>query len=264
MIKGKSKEIFNINSEETFNVIVCIIPARLNSTRFPEKILKKIGNKPILQWVWEAANKTTIFKDIIFAIDSEKTATLINSFGGKYLMTSENCKSGTDRLIEIMQTGKINADIWVNWQADEPFISQEMIHKLLERKDGEKSDIWTLKKKITAHDEISNPNNVKVVTNKNGHALYFSRSVIPFNRDKKESLNLSYFKHIGIYAYTTKALQQIAQMDKCILEDSEKLEQLRFLYNGLKIKLNETDQEVIGIDTIQDLEIAEKIIADKI
>lgn len=257
MIKGKSKEKFNIN-------IVCIIPARLNSTRFPEKILKYLGNKPLLQWVWEAANNTNIFKDIIFAIDSEKTATLIRSFGGKYLMTSKNCKSGTDRLIEIMQTGKINADIWVNWQADEPFISPEMIYKLLQTKDGEQNDVWTLKKKIIAQDEISNPNNVKVVTDKNDHALYFSRSVIPFNRDKTENFNLNYFKHIGIYAYTTKALQQISQIDKCMLEDIEKLEQLRFLYNGLKIKLNETDQEVIGIDTPQDLDKAKKRIQQNI
>ena len=257
MIKGKSEEIFNLN-------IVCIIPARLNSTRFPEKILKNLGNKPLLQWVWEAANKTTIFKDVVFAIDSEKTADLIKSFGGKYLMTSENCKSGTDRIIEIMHTGKLNADIWVNWQADEPFISPKMIHKLLETKDGEKSDVWTLKKKIIAHNEILNPNNVKVVTDKNDHALYFSRSAIPFDRDKDNNSNLKYFKHIGIYAYTTKALQQISQMDKCILEDSEKLEQLRFLYNGLKIKLNETDQEVIGIDTPQDLENAKKIIEKKL
>lgn len=257
MIKRKSKEKFNIN-------MVCIIPARLNSTRFPEKILKYLGNKPLLQWVWEAAKKTRQFKDIIFAIDSEKTAQLINSFNGKYLMTSENCNSGTDRLVEIMQSGRINADIWVNWQADEPFISPEMISKLLQTKDSEQIDVWTLKKKITTENEILDPNNVKVVTDKDSCALYFSRAVIPFNRDKTKELGLNYFKHIGIYAYSTNALKKISQMSQCMLENEERLEQLRFLYNGLKIKVNETDQEVIGIDTIEDLEKANQKILENI
>ena len=243
MIKGKN--------------IVCIIPARLKSTRFPEKILKNLAGKPLLQWVWDAANKTTIFKDIVFAIDSEKTADLIKSFGGKYLMTSENCQSGTDRLVEIMHTGKVEGDIWVNWQADEPFITPKMIYTLLQSCDKEDSDVWSLKKKIVTENEILSPNFAKVVCDSQGHALYFSRSQIPFYRDN-DNIEQVYYKHVGIYAYTTQALQKIAQMGKCYLEDAEKLEQLRFLFNGLKIKLHETDQEVIGIDTPEHLENAKK------
>jgi 3-deoxy-manno-octulosonate cytidylyltransferase (CMP-KDO synthetase) len=232
--------------------IVCVIPARLNSTRFPEKLLHNINGKPILQWVWQAANKTTIFKDVVFAIDSEKTANIIKGFGGKYFMTSKFCQSGTDRIIEVMHSGKINADIWVNWQADEPFIKPEMIYTLLNTCADDNSDVWSLKKKVINENEILSPNFAKVVTDSNGYALYFSRSQIPFYRDN-ENIEKIYYKHVGLYAYTTQALQKIAQMGKCYLEDAEKLEQLRFLYYGLKIKLNETDQEVIGIDTEQDL-----------
>lgn len=242
MIKGKN--------------IVCIIPARLNSTRFPEKLLKNINSKPILQWVWEAANKTTIFNDVVFAIDSEKTANVIKSFDGKYFMTSKFCQSGTDRIIEVMHSGKIKADIWVNWQADEPFIKSEMIYALLKTYDQDDADVWSLKKKILNKNEISSPNFVKVITNSNGYALYFSRSKIPYYRDKN-NIQKIYYKHIGLYAYTTNALQKISQMHKCYLEDAERLEQLRFLFYGLKIKLNKTDQEVIGIDTPKDLEYAE-------
>ena len=175
MIKEKSKEIFNT---------VCIIPARLASTRFPEKILKILNGKPLLQWVWEAANKTTFFKDIVFAIDSEKTANIIKNFNGKYLMTSKNCKSGTDRLIEIMHSGKIESDIWVNWQADEPFITPKMIYSLLKTCKNNDADIWSLKKKITNEDEILSPNFAKVVCDTTGNALYFSRSRIPYYREE--------------------------------------------------------------------------------
>ncbi|MFH1461564.1 MAG: 3-deoxy-manno-octulosonate cytidylyltransferase [bacterium] len=236
--------------------IVCIIPARLKSTRFPEKILQNLAEKPLLQWVWDNANKTTLFKDIYFAIDSEKTANLIKKFGGKYIMTSEKCQSGTDRLVEIMHSGKINADIWVNWQGDEPFITPKMIHQLLETYKTDNADIWSLRKKIVSQNEILSPNFAKVVCDSNHNALYFSRSPIPYYRDQDEQEQI-HFKHVGLYAYTTQALQKIAQMGKCYLEDAEKLEQLRFLFYGLNIKLNETDQEVIGIDTPQDLQRAE-------
>ncbi|MBD3273266.1 3-deoxy-manno-octulosonate cytidylyltransferase [Candidatus Dependentiae bacterium] len=239
--------------------IVCIIPARLKSTRFPEKILKNLGGKPLLQWAWDAANKTTIFKDIVFAIDSEKTAKVIKNFSGKYIMTSQNCKSGTDRLIEVMHSGKIDGEIWVNWQADEPFINQKMIYTLLQTCDQNDSDIWSLKKKIINDNEIISPNFAKVVCNSQGHAMYFSRSQIPFYRDK-ENVEKKYYKHVGIYAYTKTALQKIAKMKTCYFEDAEKLEQLRFLFYGLKIKLHETDQEVIGIDTPEHLKNAEKFI----
>ena len=242
--------------------IVCIIPARLNSTRFPEKILKTLAGKPLLQWAWEGAHKTTFFKDIIFAIDSEKTASLIKSFGGKYLMTSQNCQSGTDRLVEIMHSEKISGDIWVNWQGDEPFITTKMLQDLLQTCENESADMWTLKKRIIFPEQISSPNIAKIITDSNGYALYFSRATIPYYREQNDKIEKIYYKHVGIYAYTTNALQKIAQMGKCYFEDAEKLEQLRFLYYGLKIKLNETNQEVIGIDTPQDLQNAEKYVQE--
>ncbi len=237
--------------------IACIIPARLKSTRFPEKILKKILDKPILQWVWEAANKVDCFDEIIFAIDSEKTASLIKSFGGKFIMTSPDCNSGTDRLIEVVNSGKIKADIIVNWQGDEPFINTKMIETLLSTCAYDNADVWTLKKRIEKEEDIISPNIAKVVCDINNFAMYFSRSTIPFYRDK-EDLDRVYYKHVGIYAYTINALQKISKFDTCYLEDAEKLEQLRFLYNNLKIKVNETEFEVVGIDTPQDLEKAEK------
>ena len=236
--------------------IVCIIPARLNSSRFEKKLLKKILNKPILQWVWEAANQTTFFKEIVFAIDSEETANVIKSFGGKYLMTSQNCKSGTDRLIEIMHSGRVEADIWVNWQGDEPFITPQMIATLLQSCHKDKADVWTLKKIIEQKEEITSPNFAKVVCDIEDFALYFSRSPIPYYRDK--DIEEIYYKHVGIYAFSTNALRKIAQMKHSYLEDAEKLEQLRFLHHKLDIKVHETDQEVIGIDTPQDLQRAEK------
>ncbi|MBD3231093.1 3-deoxy-manno-octulosonate cytidylyltransferase [Candidatus Dependentiae bacterium] len=242
--------------------IACIIPARLNSSRFPEKILKNLAGKPILQWVWNAANKITFFDKIIFAIDSQKTANLLKTFGANFIMTSQNCKSGTNRLIESINSNNVDADIFVNWQCDEPFLNQQMIETLLQTCNHDNADIWTLKKQIQKEEEIICPNTVKVICNKKSFALYFSRFAIPYYNDKKKSDKI-YYKHIGIYAYTLKALQKISQFNKCYLEEAEKLEQLSFLYNGLSIKVHETNLQAIGIDTKQDLEKAENLIKNK-
>ncbi len=243
--------------------IVCIIPARLTSTRFPKKILSSLHNKPLLQWIWDAANKTKFFDEIIFAIDSQEAEGLIKSFGGKYLMTSQKCKTGTDRIIEIMHSSKVEADIWVNWQADEPFITPTIIKTLLQTCYSDKADVWTLKKLIAHKEDIVSPNVAKVVCDVDNFALYFSRAPIPCYRDKVEGSNpyipkQIYYKHIGIFAYTTKALQKIAQLGHSYLEDAEKLEQLRFLHHKLSIKVNETTEEVVGIDTPEDLKKAEE------
>jgi 3-deoxy-manno-octulosonate cytidylyltransferase (CMP-KDO synthetase) len=235
--------------------IACIIPARLNSSRFPEKILSTIGGKPLMQWVFEAANKTKIFDCVLFAIDSQQAANLIKKFNGKYIMTSQKCVSGTDRLIEVMNSKIINADIWVNWQCDEPFITKKMITQLLKTNQEDNADVWTLKKQIINKEEIESENVVKVVCDSKNFALYFSRHAIPFKRENIVSKN--YFKHIGIYAYTTDALKKISCMKQCHIEKMEKLEQLRFLYNGLKIKVNTTNQQTIGIDHKVDLQKAE-------
>ncbi len=237
--------------------ITCVIPARLKSTRFPEKMLASLNGKPLLQWVWNAAQKTEMFGNIIFGIDSEKTANLLKTFDANFLMTPTSCQSGTERIIKIMESQNIKSDIWVNWQGDEPFINKQMIETLLQSTD-DSCDIWTLKKRIVNKEEVNNPNFAKVVCDNSGNAMYFSRSPIPFYRDETQFEKQKYYKHVGIYAYTTKALQKISKLNNNYLEDAEKLEQLNFLANNLKIKVHETDQEVIGIDTPQDLKKAEK------
>ena len=245
------------------NKIVCVIPARLKSTRFPKKALAALCGKPTIQWVWEAASKISFFDEIVFAIDSLETAEVIKSFGGKYIMTSEHCKSGTDRLIEIARSGDLTADIWVNWQGDEPFVNEAMIKDLLQScsEDMKKGDlgIWTLKKRIVKEEDVNAVNVAKVVCDHDGNALYFSRSPIPCYRDASIGFDQRlYYKHIGMYAFTTKSLLSIGEMMPSYLEDAEALEQLRFLHNGFKVKTHETSYEVIGIDTPEDLLRAER------
>jgi 3-deoxy-manno-octulosonate cytidylyltransferase (CMP-KDO synthetase) len=165
-------------------------------------------------------------------------------------MTSPDCPSGTDRLIELQAEGKMQGDIWVNWQGDEPFIHQEMIENLLQTTD-ETYDIWSLRKEIEREEDIEDPNVVKVVTDSQDRALYFSRSPIPYDRDGLE--DVTYYKHVGIYAYTTHALKQISTLSPSLLEQSEGLEQLRFLENGMNIQVHETSHETLGIDIPEDL-----------
>jgi len=165
-------------------------------------------------------------------------------------MTCEGCLSGTDRLIELQKTQKMQGDIWVNWQGDEPFIHKEMIGDLLQSTDQD-CDIWTLKKEIKKELDIEDPNVVKVVTDFHNKALYFSRSPIPYDRDGLDDVTC--YKHIGIYAYTGKALEKISNLKESSLERSEGLEQLRFLENGMKIEVHETSFETQGIDVPEDL-----------
>ena len=240
--------------------IICVIPARRESARFPRKIFHKIHGKILLQWVWEAAKNVELFDDITFAIDSEEVAEVIKRFGGNYQMTSINCKSGTDRVIEVMKSGKVKSDIFVNWQGDEPFINEMMIQELIQSCDKDDASIWALKKKITFERELNSPAFSKVVCDVNGKALYFSRSVIPFYRDKDKLSfeNKNFYKSLGLYAFTTQALEKISSLNSSYLEDYEKLEQLRWIYHGLQIKVHETEQEVVGIDFPEDIERAEK------
>ncbi len=241
--------------------IVCIIPARLDSKRFPRKLLSPLLGKPVLEWVWQAATKVSLFNDVMFAIDAQETADAIQQFGGKYIFTSTHCQSGTDRLVEIACSGKISADIWVNWQGDEPFIAQEMIETLLQSADHQSGEMWTLKKLIQDPQDIHSPKVAKVVCDSHGYALYFSRSPIPFFRDEQDPHALitkkAYYKHVGLYAYTTDALKKISQMGSSTLEKAEMLEQLRFLEHNLRIRVHETTHEVFGIDFPEDLVKAE-------
>lgn len=234
--------------------IACVIPARLHSTRFPGKVLQNLAGEPLLKRVYKAAKKCRLFDSIIIAVDDQLTYDLVSSFTKNVIYTSPTWNSGTDRLIEVYQNGSIAADIWVNWQADEPFLSKEMLLELLSSIDTER-DIWTLKKKITNLDEVKNTNITKVVTDNTGRAMYFSRHSIPYDSGK---LPIIYFKHIGIYAFTQKALETISRTGPVPLEINEQLEQLRFLYHGLHIQVHETKRDSIGIDTPQDLSLAEQ------
>lgn len=240
--------------------ITCVIPARLSSTRFPRKMLATLADRPLLQWVWEAAGRVLCFDHVLFAVDSLEVADVVSSFGGKFIMTSPDCKSGTDRLIEVASSGKHYSDIWVNWQGDEPFINELMINDLLQSCTSDTAYAWTLKKRITDPEHITSSNIAKVVCDRHGNALMFSRSPIPFYRDVKDQAAGVYFKHVGLYAFTNEALKRISQMGDSELEDAEKLEQLRWLQHGLSVRVHETAFDVRGIDTLDDLVFAHSYI----
>ncbi len=241
--------------------IVCVIPARLASFRFPEKMLATLAGKPLLFWVWNAATKVSLFDDVLFAVDDQRLIDCIESFGGKAVLTAVTCQSGTERLVELITNKKIDADIVVNWQGDEPFIQPSMIQELLQSIDNPAQSVWTLKKRITDKADITSHTCAKVITNQQGQALYFSRSPIPCVRDNSnlEELVLQsiYYKHVGLYAFTKESLQKMATLGKCKLEDLEKLEMLKLLDYGISITVHETQYEVFGIDTPADLAKAE-------
>ena len=236
-------------------IVSCIIPARLNSTRFPRKILAPLKGKPLIQWVYEAAKRVSLFHEILIAVDAEETREVVESFGARALFTSVACQSGTDRLIELVERKEVRADILVNWQGDEPFIMPQMIDELLQTAGCDDCCIWTLCKKMEGEES---PHVIKVVLNHSGEALYFSRSAIPYFRDSNKKI---YFKHVGLYAYTLEALRRIAALPPSALEEAEQLEQLRFLQGGLKIKVHQTDHEILGIDTPEQLERAKLLLS---
>ncbi|MBI2742743.1 MAG: 3-deoxy-manno-octulosonate cytidylyltransferase [Chlamydiales bacterium] len=238
-------------------LIACVIPARLKSTRFPRKMLAPLLGKPLIQWVWEAASRVSLFSELAIATDSEELAAIARGFGAKCYMTSEECATGSDRLIELRKRGSIKADIWVNWQGDEPFINARTLTDLLQSCGEDGADVWTLKKKITQEEALT-PHVCKVVTNSEGFALYFSRHPIPFVRDIKPQSSIEFFKHIGMYAYSDAALLKLSSLKPCPLEEAEQLEQLRFLYNSLSVRVHETQEEPFGIDLPEHLALAHK------
>lgn len=233
--------------------IACVIPARLKSSRFPRKILALLYDKPLIQWVWEAAKSVSLFNSVTVAVDAEETVRVVRSFGGEPILTSESCPHGTHRLCELVLQNHIDADIIVNWQGDEPFLHKKMIEELLQTIKTDQADIWTLKKKLTDIQDIQSPHIGKVVTDAKGYALYFSRCPIPFHRDLQET---TYYQHIGIYAYRKKTLEQLAHLPSCHLAEAEQLEQLNFLYHGFKIRVHETQYAGFGIDLPEHLEKA--------
>lgn len=235
-----------------------IIPARYQSTRFPGKPLALINNKPMIQWVYE--NVAQAVQEVWVATDDSRIFEAVENFGGKAIKTLSTHQSGTDRCAEaakILST-KIDFDIVINIQGDEPFIKPEQIELLKSCFESE-TDIATLIKKIDTKDELFNPNRPKVVRDIDHNALYFSRLPIPFVRNVKEDewhLKNDFWVHIGMYAYKTDVLQKIAKLKPGKLELAESLEQLRWLENGFKIKTATTTHQSIGIDTPEDLKHA--------
>lgn len=240
--------------------IACVIPARLASTRFPQKVLATIQGKPILQWIWESASTMPFFDSVQFAVDAEATYALVQSFGGKAFYTDVRCSSGTDRLCQLHNEAKVAADIWVNWQGDEPFINQTLIEDLLQSIEQENTDVWTLKRKIDSAEDLVSQHIAKVVTDLQDRALYFSRSVIPYCFEGEPKPD--YFQHIGIYAFTSNALKIITQLAPSKKEQAERLEQLRFLAHGLTIRVHETCQTTLGIDLPSHIALAEQLAAN--
>lgn len=238
---------------------VAIIPARYGSTRFPGKPLADLEGKPLIQHVYEAVLNTDLFNDVIVATDSVTIFDKIRSFGGRVMKTLSSHKSGTDRLTEVCK--KILCDVAVNVQGDEPFIDKNTLQSLIKAFDDNSVQVASLYDYIENPKEINDTNIVKVVLDKFGNALYFSRAAIPFNRDKKDGVK--YLKHIGVYAYRKEVLMKFPYLAESIYEDSEKLEQLRFLENGIKIRMIKTDYKGIGIDTPQDLEKAKLILQQR-
>lgn len=230
-----------------------IIPARYASTRFPGKPLADIGGKSMIRRVWEAARSVEGAKDVIIATDDERIYEHASAFA-HVVYTSPEHPSGTDRCNEAYLKSNVNADILVNLQGDEPFIKPEQVLALVKMFNDPGVQIATLKKEIFNAEEIDNPNVVKVVTDAFNRALYFSRSRIPYMREKDEKMQ--YYRHIGMYAYRSAALQAITKLPTSPLENTEKLEQLRWLENGYHIAVAETHWQSPAIDTPADLEKA--------
>lgn len=239
--------------------IIAVIPARYASTRFPAKLMQDLGGKTVILRTYEAAVNTLLFDDVFVVTDSDIIYDEIISHGGKAIRSIKEHESGSDRIAEAVEN--LDVDIVINVQGDEPFIDAEPLAKLIEvfRNDLDKKvDLASLMREIKNENEIDNPNNVKVVVDQNGFALYFSRSVIPYPREK--NVGVRYFQHIGIYAFRKQALLDFYHLPMKSLEASEKLEQLRYLEFGKRIKMVETTHVGIGIDTPEDLEKARKML----
>jgi 3-deoxy-manno-octulosonate cytidylyltransferase (CMP-KDO synthetase) len=238
------------------NRIIALIPARYGATRFPGKLMQPLGNKPIIRHVYDNTVATGLFDEVWVITDSEIILQEIISCGGSARMSKQTHESGSDRIAEA--AAEMNVDVVVNIQGDEPFIKKEALEHLIASFHNTQVQVATLMRKITK-EEAANPNNVKVVVDKNNDALYFSRSPIPYPRNTGE--NPDYFLHIGIYAYKKEALLNFTKWPPSALEQTEKLEQLRYLENGIKIRLVETDYLNIAIDTPEDLALARAMIS---
>ncbi len=239
--------------------ILGLIPARFASTRFPGKPLAEILGKPMIQWVYERTS--VVFEHVYVATDDERIQKVVESFGGKVVMTSSSHQSGTDRCAEaldIVETlSNIKFDIVVNIQGDEPFIQPEQLRKVANCFNDSTAQLATLVKLFAKNEDIFSPNSPKVILNRKDEAIYFSRSVIPFirSKDKMEWQDSHpFYKHIGLYAYRCDILREITKLAQSPLELAESLEQLRWIENGYRIRVEKTDMETLSVDTPEDLE----------
>lgn len=231
---------------------IIVIPARYESTRLPGKPLLEISGRSLIQLVYERASESRLKDGVIIATDDERIMDAARSFHAEAVMTGSSCKSGTDRVFEAVK--ERDADLIVNLQGDEPFIRPDMIDLLFSVMENESLDVATLCTPVADDNEYADPNTVKVVLDKNGFALYFSRSPIPYLRDGNARPVL--YKHIGVYGFKGNFLKQFVSMQKSRLEETESLEQLRILENGYKIKVLTTHYDGFGIDTMDDLQRA--------
>ena len=246
---------------------IAIIPARYASTRFPGKPLAVLGGKPVIQRVYEQA--VAVLGEAYVATDDERIRQVVEQFGGQAVMTRSDHKSGTDRIEEaieiIEERGERKEErVIINIQGDEPFIQRSQIETLCRQFDNPETQIATLGKRFESMEAVENPNSPKIVCDLRGYALYFSRSVIPFIRgiDRQEWFGkYPFLKHLGIYAYRREVLREITKLPQSPLEVAESLEQLRWLQDGYRIRVGETDVETIGIDTPEDLQRAEQFLA---
>jgi 3-deoxy-manno-octulosonate cytidylyltransferase (CMP-KDO synthetase) len=243
---------------------VVIIPARYGATRFPGKVIAPLLGKPLIQHVYNACRGASLVDDVIIATDSDEVLRVVQSFGGKGVLTSAEHPSGTDRIAEVARG--LECDVVVNVQGDEPLINGEMIDEVVRLLEDRRADMGTLVKRTSSLDEIFDPNVVKAVFDRDGFALYFSRSPIPFYRGKirptggfsfKPEDAIHAYKHIGIYSYRKDVLIRLTELPQSELEKAEKLEQLRALEAGFRIKVAETPYETIGVDVPDDLKKAE-------
>ena len=232
--------------------IAGIIPARLASTRLSRKVLRPIAGRPMVEWVWRAAQSSGLMDPVVVATDSQEVASVCRERGIPAAMTSADCASGSDRVREVAR--QIQADIYVNIQGDEPTLTPDFFPPLLRLFERPEVEVSTLAVLCPSH-EFANPNAVKVVTALDGRALYFSRATIPYDRD--ETAFIGYRKHLGIYAYRKAALERFAALKPSPLETLERLEQLRLLENGIAIYVADAPRDTIGVDTEEDLAKAE-------
>jgi 3-deoxy-manno-octulosonate cytidylyltransferase (CMP-KDO synthetase) len=247
-------------AEKQTATVLGVIPARLASTRLTRKVLRTIAGRPMLAWVYEAATACPQLNSVVIATDSDEVAALCQQNNWPVQLTSTTLLSGTDRVHAVAQ--QIPADIYVNIQGDEPLLKPEHLTALLRPFAQPHVEVSTLKVLCTP-ENIANPNAVKVVTAADGRALYFSRATIPYDRDARVDNAPQYWKHIGLYAYRKAALQRFPTLPPSTLEQTERLEQLRFLENNIDIYVQPTDFDTIGVDTEEDLHRVEALLHNK-